>query len=192
MTRKTKLANLSQKIKNMTNFIKKLSKKAIITVVLFSVLVSNCASTTVKAVENEGIFANLTTFFANIAIKDEVESVSFPTIAEIEPRQTIDVVFTAYSSDVAQTDDSPCIPAMHTYNLCENYEDFGSQDTIATNFLPLGTKVKIPDLYGDKIFTVRDRMNSRFGYGRADIWMPSYDEAKSFGVKKLTLEVYYR
>jgi len=116
----------------------------------------------------------------------------FPQIDDIEPRRTIWVTMTAYSSDVGQTDNTPCIPADWTYDLCKNYEESGAQDTIATNFLPLGTKVKFPGLYGNKIFTVRDRMNARYGYGRGDIWMPSRQEAITFGAKRIQMEIYYK
>ncbi|MBI2436570.1 MAG: 3D domain-containing protein [Candidatus Magasanikbacteria bacterium] len=122
----------------------------------------------------------------------QATSVSFPVVEDMEPRRVITAVITAYSSDVAQTDSTPCIPADSTYDLCQNYAKTGAQDTIATNFLPLGTKVKFPELYGDKIFTVRDRMNARYGYGRGDIWMPTRLEAKNFGVKRVKMEIYYR
>jgi 3D (Asp-Asp-Asp) domain-containing protein len=63
---------------------------------------------------------------------------------------------------------------------------------IAANWLPFGTKVKIPELYGDKIFTVEDRMNARYGFGRIDIWMEAPKaEVKRFGVRRATVEVYY-
>ena len=63
---------------------------------------------------------------------------------------------------------------------------------IAANWLPFGTKIKIPALYGDKIFTVDDRMNARYGYGRMDIWLDTTKtEARKFGVKRVEVEVYY-
>ena len=114
---------------------------------------------------------------------------SFPVAGEREPIKTIKVTATAYSSDVGQTDDTPCIPA-DGYDLCAHYEKYGQGNTIAANFLPLGTLVRIPELYGDKIFVVHDRMNSRYGYGRVDVWMPSRDEAKTFGVKYFEIEIY--
>jgi 3D (Asp-Asp-Asp) domain-containing protein len=43
--------------------------------------------------------------------------------------------------------------------------------------------VQIPELYGDKVFVVRDRMNSRY-YNRADIWMETKEEARQFGIKR--------
>lgn len=91
---------------------------------------------------------------------------------------------TAYSSDVWQTDDSPCITASG-FNVCEN----GKEEIIANNNLKFGTKVRIPDLYGDRIFTVSDRMNRRYGENRIDLWMTSRDRAVDFGVKELNIEV---
>ena len=131
-------------------------------------------------------------FSSEEVIADEVEPNVFPEVEDRKPTRVITAVMTAYSSEVAQTDSTPCIPADWKYNLCEQYEKYGEQDTIAVNFLPLGTKVRFPDLYGDKVFTVRDRMNARYGMGRGDIWMPTKAEAKQFGVKKVTMEIFSR
>ncbi|MDD4900984.1 MAG: hypothetical protein PHS62_02635 [Patescibacteria group bacterium] len=92
-------------------------------------------------------------------------------------------VVTAYNSDVGQTDNSPCITA-NNFNVC----DYGVEDTIAANFLPFGSKVKIPELFGDRVFTVRDRMNRRFSY-RVDVWMIERPDAVNFGVKLAKIEV---
>lgn len=92
---------------------------------------------------------------------------------------------TAYNSEVGQCDDSPCITA-NGFNLCEH----GIEDSIATNMLPFGTKVKFPDLYGDRIFIVRDRMNKRY-YEHFDIWMLSHSDAVQFGLKFTKVEILY-
>lgn len=89
---------------------------------------------------------------------------------------------TAYNSEPSQTDGSPCITA-NGFNVCEH----GVEDTIAANFLKFGTKVRIPELFGDKIFVVRDRMNPRFPE-RADVWMIDKTDAKNFGVKRVKIE----
>lgn len=86
---------------------------------------------------------------------------------------------TAYSSTVDQTDSSPFITASGT-----RVRD----GIIAANFLPIGAKVRFPNIYGDKLFVVEDRMNSRYYY-RADIWMPSRWEAKQFGLKNTLIEI---
>lgn len=93
------------------------------------------------------------------------------------------VVLTAYNSDKAQCDDSPCITASG-FNVCQH----GIEDTVAANFLPLGAKIKIPDLFGDRVFVVRDRMAKRH-QNRVDIWMKDYGSAIKFGIKTATIEI---
>ncbi|MFH0873289.1 MAG: hypothetical protein V1846_00395 [Candidatus Komeilibacteria bacterium] len=98
-----------------------------------------------------------------------------------EPIQTKRVTVTAYNSEVGQTDDSPFITAFGTYVR---------DGIVATNDLPRGTRVRFPETFGTKIFTVEDRMNRRYtGTGRADIWMASKKDAITFGARKLTMEV---
>jgi 3D (Asp-Asp-Asp) domain-containing protein len=92
-------------------------------------------------------------------------------------------VMTAYNSEVGQTDESPCITA-NGFNVCKH----GQEDTIAANFLKFGTKVKIPELYGDRVFTVRDRMNAKHP-NRVDIWMKDRSSAIKFGVKTAKIQV---
>lgn len=87
------------------------------------------------------------------------------------------VVASAYSSTISQTDSDPFTTAS------------GSRarlGTLAANFLPLGTQVRI----GGIVYTVDDRMNSRFdGQYVVDIWMNSSELATQFGVRALTLEI---
>jgi len=90
------------------------------------------------------------------------------------------VVITAYSSTTWETDDTPQITAAGT-----TVRD----GIVANNKLPLGTKIKIPELYGDKIFVVEDRMSREKGKYHVDIWFPSYLEAKFFGAKRTYIEV---
>lgn len=93
------------------------------------------------------------------------------------------VVLTAYNSDKAQCDNSPCITA-NGFNVCKH----GIEDTVAANFLPMGTKIRIPALFGDRIFVVRDRMAKRH-QNRVDIWMKNYSSAIKFGIKTATIEI---
>jgi 3D (Asp-Asp-Asp) domain-containing protein len=53
----------------------------------------------------------------------------------------------------------------------------------------MGTKVRIPSLYGDKVFTVEDRMASYKSDYHFDIWMPDRTSALIFGVKNTKIEV---
>jgi len=59
---------------------------------------------------------------------------------------------------------------------------------IAANWLKFGTRVRIPDVFGNKVFIVDDRMNPRYD-SRMDIWMPSREQALDFGIRRLTIEV---
>src|SRR3989338_5369502 len=105
-----------------------------------------------------------------------------PTADELNFTDMSIRTITAYNSEPGQTDDSPCITA-NGFNVCEH----GIEDTVAANFLKFGTKVRIPELFGDKIFVVRDRMNPRFPE-RIDIWMLDKSDAKNFGVKRVKVE----
>ncbi|MCL5017334.1 MAG: 3D domain-containing protein [Patescibacteria group bacterium] len=91
----------------------------------------------------------------------------------------IEVEITAYSSTKSQTDDTPFIAASGK----RVYDGM-----IAANFLPFGTKIKIPELFGDKIFTVDDRMNQRY-QNRIDIWCATKSVALKFGIKQATIEI---
>jgi len=92
----------------------------------------------------------------------------------------IKVIVTAYSSSPWETDGDPYITAAGTWVR---------DGIIANNYLPFGTKVRIPELYGDKIFVVEDRMSWKKGNYHIDIWFPSYWEAKSFGAKTTHIEI---
>lgn len=99
------------------------------------------------------------------------------------PDRVINAIITAYSSTPDQTDDEPFIAASgkHVYD-----------GMIANNGLPFGTKIKIPSLYGNKIFTVEDRMNARYGPAHFDIWMNApRAKVMDFGVERVAVEIYY-
>ncbi len=85
--------------------------------------------------------------------------------------KTKKVWVTAYSSSPDETDDTPFITASGK---------FAQDGFAATNMLPFGTKIKIPELYGDKIFIIEDRMHER-KQNVVDIWMPSKEKAILFG-----------
>lgn len=97
----------------------------------------------------------------------------------INETTTMEVLLTAYASVPEQTDEDPFITASGR---------FVRDGIIAANFLPFGTKVKIPELFGDKIFTVEDRMHRRFSE-RVDIWMPSANEAVKFGIRQAEIVI---
>ena len=102
--------------------------------------------------------------------------------ANPEPKvvRKLKVVVTGYSSTEDQTDSNPFITASGTQVR---------DGIIANNVLPFGTRIRIPELYGDKIFVVEDRMSWKKGNYHIDIWFPTYWEAKNFGAKIEYLEV---
>lgn len=93
--------------------------------------------------------------------------------------RTITVPVSAYNSEVGQTDGSPFTTAD------------GSQvrdGIVAANFLPHGTRFRIPDQFGNKVFEVHDRMNSRYTY-KIDIWMLNKSDARKWGVRNVKVEI---
>lgn len=116
-------------------------------------------------------------------VYEEVAPPSLPSFvmaqAPEESADLLEMTVTAYSSTEDQTDSSPYITAMGTV-----VED----GVVATNVLPFGTRVRLPDIFGDKIFIVEDRMNRRFRR-RLDVWMPNREKAQNFGVRQALVEV---
>ena len=88
-------------------------------------------------------------------------------------------VITGYSSTSWQTDSTPFVTASGT-----RVRD----GVIASNAFPIGTKVRIPELFGDKVLTIEDRMHERFA-DRIDVWMPSKWTALKFGKKQAEVEI---
>jgi 3D (Asp-Asp-Asp) domain-containing protein len=89
------------------------------------------------------------------------------------------IAVTAYSSTVDQCGADPFTTATGTQVR---------DGVIAANFLPMGTKVRFPDQFGNKIFVVEDRMAARY-WQRADIWMPTREAAKQWGVRHVRIEI---
>ena len=132
---------------------------------------------------------------SSIEVPKIAEIAHFPTDQDVAPAYEMWVLATAYSSDAAQTDASPCIPAKTSFNLCEYFKDFKRADTIAANFLPLDKQVRFElkgtEGIGDHVYYVRDRMNAKYnGTNRIDIWMPTRAQAIAFGVKRIKMKVY--
>lgn len=86
---------------------------------------------------------------------------------------------TAYTSTPEETDSTPFITA----SMTEVHDG-----VIAVNFLPFGTKVMIPKLFGDKVFTVEDRMHWR-KENFVDIWMPTKQDAIEFGIHRAEIVI---
>ena len=93
---------------------------------------------------------------------------------------TFDVTITAYSPRPQETDSTPYMTASgHPVD----------EDKIAANFLDFGTMVMFPELFGDQIFRVADRMAKKWNNSindphRVDIFMFETAAAKKFGIKR--------
>lgn len=124
--------------------------------------------------DREGFFEQIARFADDTALLSDFSPRLIPAA-----RKIITTTITAYSSASDETDDTPYITASGTWVR---------DGVIAANFLPLGTKVRLPMLYGNKIFTVEDRMHSRYD-DRMDIWMTDKYLAKRFGIAKTVVEI---
>ena len=106
--------------------------------------------------------------------------VSVSDLVEETVTKEIRVVMTGYSSSPEETDSTPFITANGT---------MVREGIVANNLFPFGTRIRIPELYENKIFVVEDRMNRRKSYYHVDIWFSSKEEALNFGVKRTHIEV---
>ncbi len=88
--------------------------------------------------------------------------------------KSMKMVVTGYSSTEDQTDSTPFLTAS---------QKRVRRGIIAINGLPFGTKVRMPELFGDEVFDVQDRMHSRKGVRHADVWFEDTQEAIRFGAK---------
>jgi 3D (Asp-Asp-Asp) domain-containing protein len=127
------------------------------------VLKQNLASTDFALVQNDSVLATRSPI----------------TPKTYKPKMVYVVAATGYSSTPEQTDDTPFITASGTHVR---------DGVIAANFLPIGTIIKIPELFGDKTFIVEDRMNSRY-WLNIDIWFSEKYLAKEFGLKVVKIEI---
>ena len=113
------------------------------------------------------------------AISNAFQNLKLSSIGVTSPKigTKLTVTAVAYSPTVDQNDASPCITASGTVVRV---------GVVATNFLPIGTRLKI----GEDIYTVEDRMNAKYnGKKIIDIWHPTTKEAIEFGAKNLEIEI---
>ncbi len=152
--------------------------RLVVFAVILSLVLGSVKPQTALAAETG--FWGLFSFGNNSQVADT--SVVFPEHEARSPRKVVNAVVTAYSSTPDQTDDSP----FTTSNGRHVYDGL-----VAVNWLPYGTRVRFPEIYGDKVFTVNDRMNERYGYGRVDVWLDKpIDEVRDFGVKYVKMEIF--
>ena len=132
-----------------------------------------------KTVEEIPFWEDGGEFLAGIGLVGENAIIkTSPPVAK-KPTQKIKIIVTAYSSTPDQTDSTPFITASNTRTR---------DGVVANNSLPFGTRVKFPQIFGDKIFIIEDRMAPKNSH-KADIWMPTRQMALNFGVKRAEMEI---
>jgi 3D (Asp-Asp-Asp) domain-containing protein len=109
------------------------------------------------------------------------QSSVFTPETKISPdaKRVVTAIVTAYSSEVRQTDSTPFITASGT---------LVHSGIVAANWLPIGTKIRIPEIFGEQEFVVEDRMHERHN-DKVDVWFPTRDEAVRFGVQETRIEI---
>lgn len=94
--------------------------------------------------------------------------------------KVIPVAVTAYSSSIWETSGDPFITAWGTQVR---------DGVAANNLLPFGTKIRLPTIFGDKVFVIEDRLHSKKGKYHVDIWFSSREEALQFGAQLAEMQV---
>jgi 3D (Asp-Asp-Asp) domain-containing protein len=111
----------------------------------------------------------------NIPIWQE-NATSEATVSHREYQDTVMGTIFAYNSEPEQTNGDPFIMASGN----RVYDG-----AIANNCLKFGTQIEIEG----KIYTVEDRLASRYDCTYYDIWMENYDDARRWGVRNLEIKI---
>lgn len=111
---------------------------------------------------------------------DQVPFGTLPTALEAAPKRVMRVEVSAYTSRPQETDSTPFITASGTHVR---------DGIVAANGLRFGTRIRIPELFGDKVFIVEDRMNARYP-NHVDIWMEDLGQARALGRRRVLVEVF--
>lgn len=113
------------------------------------------------------------------------EYAQLPTIepANWEVQKTYYSQVTVYNSVPEQTQGDPFVTASG-----ERVRD----GIVAANCLPFGTKLRMPEMYGDKIFVVKDRLAADKTCFILDIWQEWSPDSKAFGAPITKIEIIER
>ncbi|MBU4204979.1 3D domain-containing protein [Patescibacteria group bacterium] len=156
-------------------------KKVIFSFLMLAVLAVGGLELTIPKTSEADFLLNNYAYLADLATAQDntLLSKSNPT-ESIQIKKKIKMVITAYSSTIAETDSTPFITASGAM-----VED----GIVANNLLPFGSRIRVPELYGNKIFIVEDRMSLKKGNYHLDIWFSDTGEAKKFGSELAYVEI---
>ena len=132
----------------------------------------------------------------NIALYNETALLaqSTPTyhkpqvLASQEPVENFErrwVRLTAYAPLDPEAEEGMCFSGNPMITASGSYVREG---IVAANFLSFGTEIKIPSLFGDRVFVVEDRMSSKYT-NTVDVLVSSKQEAINFGIKRAYIEI---
>jgi 3D (Asp-Asp-Asp) domain-containing protein len=116
------------------------------------------------------------------SLRGELLAQNYPSLRTSQDEKSqkiIKVLVTAYSSSPEETDETPLITASGSYVR---------PGVVAANFLAFGTKIRLPEIFGDQIFIVEDRLHKNYN-DRIDIWFPTKEEALRFGYQISEMEI---
>lgn len=153
---------------------KNLAEKALLSLIMVVVIL--LLTLKVKARDDFDLARQIT----NLHIIEQTALLPLAEPPAPQVASTMNVIVTAYSSTVMETDDTPFITACG--------EPVGD-GIVANNYLPFGTQIRLPELFGDKIFVVKDRMHWKKGNYHIDIWFASRVEALAFGAQNTRIEI---
>ncbi len=110
-----------------------------------------------------------------------------PQILGVKVQETIErrMRITAYAPLDWRAIAGMCHNGDPTSTASGKYPQYGM---VATNALPFGTEIKIPELFGDEIFVVEDRMSSRY-QNTIDVLVDNQDYAFQIGVKWANVKI---
>ena len=160
---------------NLVSFIKSYLRNTLALALVVASSISTAIPLSVPSVQAQAMLDDLVVDFPLMRKTNHL-----PIAGNREAPRTMKISVTAYNSEVGQTDSTPFETADGTHVR---------DGIVAANFLPLGTRIKFPELYGDKEFVVKDRMNARYYY-KADIWMAEKPDAIQFGHQYTRIEIY--
>ncbi|EKD33553.1 MAG: hypothetical protein ACD_76C00004G0004 [uncultured bacterium] len=165
------------KKQNHNIFLPNLLITAVFIILLFFVARDFLINSRVKEFFSESLYSQA---LENAALNHVRRFGKLPDAGFSKPKKTTTVLITAYSSEIWQTDSTPRITAS------------GStvhHGVVASNFLPIGTRLRIPEIFGSDVFIVQDRMNERY-WKHIDVWMEDTQKAKQFGAQLQTVEIF--
>ena len=156
-------------------------KNTLVKLTIASILVVNGLNIILPKTSEADFLLDNYTYLSDLSIAQDNTILSKSSSIETSQiNKRIKMTITAYSSTPEQTDSTPFVTASGS---------MVRDGIVANNLLSFGTKVKIPELYGDKVFVVEDRMHSKKGNYHLDVWFLNTKEAKEFGSETTYVEI---